>query len=270
MLGAGLHLQIYQYLYGKICKMKNAPIITNKLINYKNLFVKMLKIYCSVILASLLVSIVTNNSRVPILLQLNELSNNMVAFLLMPIYIPYRMIKHVILNFDSIMLRIYTMLKPIVVKLYRFVKYLYDKLIIVCDKVVDILHKILNVIEQLWRLFVTYIVNPIYDAIVHICTVLKPFIVNLFNYLYDKLLIIIDVILSNIVDTLRKILNIMELLWLLFVTYIVYPIYDVMITLYNSLISALTHIYYILGVSYDVICHTINKIYNILWEKIFI
>lgn len=80
----------------------------------------MFKLYCSLIILCLSISVLTNQS--DRFIQVNEWSNNIVAFLLMPIYIPYRMIKYVVLNFDAIVEKILLKFTNIIANIIRWLE----------------------------------------------------------------------------------------------------------------------------------------------------
>src|SRR6187431_671378 len=78
----------------------------------------MIKLYCIAIVLALVLSLTTNQSTQPTIIQINELSNNLSAFLLMPIYIPYRIIRDVVIKLKLIFVNSITMINDISDHLY--------------------------------------------------------------------------------------------------------------------------------------------------------
>lgn len=142
----------------------------------------MLKLYCSIILLCLSISILTNQSER--FIQLNDLSNNVVAILLMPIYMPYRIIKYVVLNIDQIIESIKTILNKWLkilgdyvtlilnqmIRQLENIKYIYiifvkPILINIKNSLITSIHKILAILDWLWHLLLIYLIYPTYELI---------------------------------------------------------------------------------------------------------
>ena len=107
------------------------------------------RIYLGFIIASLSTSVFTNMNSSgnvldsPNLKTLNNWSNNVLAVLLMPVYIPYRMCNYIYNNFDLVLTKIHDFFK------FIFVDVIYDKIIINVVRFFEYIHK--NLIVPFFR-----------------------------------------------------------------------------------------------------------------------
>lgn len=203
----------------------------------------MIKLYLCTIILCLAVSMLTNQSTHPKLIYLNDLSNHMIAYLVLPIYVPYRLIKYVVLNIDYIMIKI---------------DKLINSFLLYCVKLWH------HYVESFLKFMTRWLQNMKYIYIIFI----KPIFTFIMNQIYDAMII-----------SLHKILIILDWLWHLILEYIVWPIYNILTMTFNIANNMIQHlmnrlsllsnlIIYILNHLVDLICIQMQQIYNILINTI--
>ena len=193
----------------------------------------MIKLYCSLIILCFGISILTTNDPV-----LNEASNNVIAVMLIPIYMPYRSIRYIVLHFNEIVNYFNNMLNNLLNDLYHCIK------------------PLLMWIEKWGNLFLAFVSN--------LYRLLKNSIINLYEYIKPLIIYIKKCICIN----MNRIIQILNYLWTLFLEYIIYPIYDVLVYLSNHLYYLLSKmtimIMTIVNIIYDKMLNQMNQICNLL------
>jgi hypothetical protein len=210
------------------------------------------KIYLGLIIISLSTSVFTNMYSNKDVLEssnlktLNNCSNNVLAGLLMPVYIPYRICKYIYNNFNLILTKIYNLFK------FIFVDVIYDRIIINVIKLFDL------ILTKIYDLFKFILVDVIYDRIIiniinlfeyisknlivpffkFITRQIKLNLIMLFDYLFGKLL----PFLNAIITSFYQVCDLLVWGWNMFLYYIVYPIINTITNIYNLIIDILLKI----------------------------
>ena len=197
---------------------------------------------------------------------LNQLSNDVVAVLLMPIYISYRSVNYIYNNFDKIINQLTTFIRYIVIdilyekiilNIYNFIEYCYTTILLPFLRYifVDILYEkiilnIYNFIEYCYTTiflpFLRYIFvdifSNIYNLINYIYTnIIVSFLRYLFDAIYDIIYCVyvnvfvpfIIIIKNVIINTFNNVIELLIWGWNILVSYVVLPIYNMILYLYS-------------------------------------
>ena len=238
------------------------------------------RIYLGFIIASLSTSVFTNMnstgtaSASPNLKTLNNWSNNVLAMLLMPIYIPYRMCNYIYNNFDLVLTKIHDFFKfifvdvicdKIIMNVVKFFEYIYKTLIVPFFRYVfvDIIYEqiILNVIKLFEYINKTLIVpffRYVFVDIIYEQIILN--VIKLFDYMCEILSSFLRMFLNAITASFYQVCNLLEWGWNMFLYYIAYPVFDVITFIYNLGTGTLLKIWLTIVNMYDV---CINVLYNV-------
>lgn len=260
-----------------------------------SLLTNILKIYFLLVVVSLSTSVCTNiglqntNSSSSLVI-VNDYANNVLATLLMPIYIPYRVAHYIYNNFDMIVQKLQLFIKYIFKDIiFEFLKYIYLnfvvpvwEFIVKCIEYVymnyvipfmrfifDIIYELIKWIE---RFYLNYIV-PIWRTIINA-------IIDLIEWICDHLIMpVLRMIRNAFIETCSQVLNLLRWGWDMFLDYVVYPVVDLMRYMYSfstgTLLSVWNSITATLWNIWSSLTVTLTNVYNIVtlsvtnsWNKL--
>ena len=206
------------------------------------------RIYLGFIIASLSTSVFTNMnstgtaSASPNLKTLNNWSNNVLAMLLMPIYIPYRMCNYIYNNFDLVL-----------TKIHDFFKFIFVD--VICDKIIM---NVVKFFEYIYKTLIVPFFRYVFVDIIYEQIILN--VIKLFDYMCEILSSFLRMFLNAITASFYQVCNLLEWGWNMFLYYIAYPVFDVITFIYNLGTGTLLKIWLTIVNMYDV---CINVLYNV-------
>ena len=165
---------------------------------------------------------------------LNELSNNGLAVLLLPVYVPYRCIKYGYNHFDLIV----------------------EWMTLQINKI------ICNIIDSFRFIFVDVIYKIIILNVVHFC-----------EYMYENVIIVFyNTIINGIVRSFYQILELLEYFWNLFCDWVIYPIGNILNYLYTKMTNGFITLFVTLhkfctGVLYKMY-NGISNALSTIWDSL--
>lgn len=263
-----------------------------------SLFTNILKIYFLLIVVSLSTSVITNiglqntspNQTNSSLTIVNEYANNVLATLLMPVYIPYRIACYIYNNFDMIVQKLQAFIKYIFKDIiYELLKYIYLNFVIpvwelmvkcieyVIDNcvipfirfILDVIYKLLEWLDYFYHNFIM----PIWKTIINA-------IIDLIEWICNHLVIpVLRMIVNAFIETGCQVLNLLRWGWDMFLYYLVYPVIDLMrymynfstgilISVWNSIIVTLWNIWNSLTVTLISVYNNITMSIIQCWDKL--